>query len=375
MSIWTRVLFGSTTVVALVAISPPSCVRPTEERAERDLEIGRTTSAGLDIRVVGGLAAVRHVEPGELRLWASAPAIEIVVEPNASDAQRGFELDVENLMPNADLRVIEAGGPGTRVSVVEPIIGTHGRWQVELEPGARARFSLAPPDSDDRVPFRFAVLSDVQEAIVHVQDVFQKINGVDGVRFLLGAGDLTQRGQASELERYQFELEKLAVPYYTTLGNHELGVDPPRYQDYFGRASFHFSFKHVHFSEIDSASATIDPIVYDWLDGWLDDARAEVHIVAMHIPPLDPIGVRNGAFGSRNEAAKLLVKLANGKVDLTLYGHIHSYYHFDNAGIDAYISGGGGSIPERFDGIGRHFLVVDVGADSGVEKVSVVRVD
>jgi hypothetical protein len=62
-------------------------------------------------------------------------------------------------------------------------------------------------------------------------------------------------------------------------------------------------------------------------------------------------------------------------VDLTLYGHIHSYYAFDNAGIPAYISGGGGAIPERFDQIGRHFLTVDVAAERGVERVATVRVD
>ena len=84
--------------------------------------------------------------------------------------------------------------------------------------------------------------------------------------------------------------------------------------------------------------------------------------------------MRNGSFASRNEAAKLLGRLARGRVDLTLYGHIHSYYDFENAGIPAYISGGGGAVPERFDRIGRHFLVVD--ADQrGVSKVEVVRVD
>jgi hypothetical protein len=95
----------------------------------------------------------------------------------------------------------------------------------------------------------------------------------------------------------------------------------------------------------------------------------------MHIPPLDPIGVRNGAFANRNEAAKLLGRLAAAGVDLTLYGHIHSYYHFENAGIAAHVSGGGGAIPERFDDIGRHFLVVDVEPSEQRFDVSVVRVD
>jgi hypothetical protein len=60
---------------------------------------------------------------------------------------------------------------------------------------------------------------------------------------------------------------------------------------------------------------------------------------------------------------------------MTIYGHIHSYYSFDNAGIPAYISGGGGAIPERFDNIGRHFLTVDVAPLRGVERVEIVRVD
>jgi hypothetical protein len=95
----------------------------------------------------------------------------------------------------------------------------------------------------------------------------------------------------------------------------------------------------------------------------------------MHIPPLDPIGVRNGAFASRIEAAKLLGRLAEGHVDLTLYGHIHSYYEFDNAGIPAFISGGGGAIPERFDGIGRHFMLFQADPTRGITAHQIVRVD
>ena len=110
------------------------------------------------------------------------------------------------------------------------------------------------------------------------------------------------------------------------------------------------------------------------VEEWLAQGKSGVHIVAMHIPPFDPTGTRNGAFASRNEASKMLGLLAAGNVDLTLYGHIHSYYRFFNAGIEAHISGGGGAIPEKFDGIGRHFLDVEV-SSQGVGGVEVVRVD
>jgi 3',5'-cyclic AMP phosphodiesterase CpdA len=131
----------------------------------------------------------------------------------------------------------------------------------------------------------------------------------------------------------------------------------------------------VRFTLLDSASSTIDPLVLGWLDDWLELGRDQPHVVAMHIPPLDPVGVRNGSFGSRNEAARLLGRLAAGGVDLTLYGHIHSYYHFDNAGIPAHVSGGGGAIPERFDDVGRHFLLIEVEPAEARFDVTLVQVD
>jgi hypothetical protein len=131
----------------------------------------------------------------------------------------------------------------------------------------------------------------------------------------------------------------------------------------------------VSFTLLDSASASVDPAVYDWLDVWLGRAKGGVHVVATHIPPTDPFGIRNQSWASRDEAAKFLVKLAEGRVDLTLYGHVHSYLEFENAGIPAFISGGGGANPERFDHIGRHFMVFDIDAERGVLSHQVVRIE
>jgi hypothetical protein len=357
---------------ALIAFSLAGCLRPTEERARRDLEVGKAEAGGVRVAVDDGLAVVRRAEAGELELWMSAPAAVVRLEV-ASSAERSWKLVVENALPDLEL--------SAKGATVTPVVSDSKRpkrkiWTLALGAGD-VELALAPPDANDRSPWSFAVMSDVQEAIDDVRDIYHELNEVERVRFLLGAGDLTEQGNDEQLEVFREELEVANVPYYTTLGNHELGVstEAPAYQRHYGRANFRFVYRGVHFSMLDSASATIDPIVYDWLDGWLEDGRQSVHVVAMHIPPLDPIGVRNGAFASRNEAAKLLTRLANGKVDLTLYGHIHSYYDFDNAGIPAYISGGGGAIPERFDHIGRHFLVVDVDPEKGIAGVDVVRVD
>jgi Icc protein len=346
-----------------------SCLRPTEERVELDLEVGQAERASFKVNVREGLAAVRALDDEALVLWGSAPSFEVEL---SAPAAREVELELQNCLPDAELQVLEGDA---RVALLgDTGLPTRKRWRLTL-PAGSTRLSVAPPDVANREGFRFALLSDVQEAIDEVGDVFERMNQVSNVRFALGAGDLTQRGTREQLERFQRELERLQIPYFATLGNHELGTSPDLFHEYFGRGNFKFYFHGVAFTLIDDASATIDPTVYDWLDDWLEQSRQEVHIVAMHIPPVDPIGVRNGSMASRNEADKLLAKLAEGRVDMTLYGHIHSYYSFDNAGIPAFISGGGGAIPERFDKIGRHFMVFEADARHGITARNVIKVD
>lgn len=358
-----RIVFGSAVFLAL------SCLRPTEERVSADLQVGQAEQGVLSVKVDDGLAAVRALEDDHVVLWGSAPSF--AWELTAS-VDRQVRVDVQNCLPDAELEL--ASGDAELTPLEDSGIPTRKSWRVAL-PAGTVRLALAAPDTDGTESFRFGLLSDIQEAIDRVSDIYDRMNEVHQLRFVLGAGDLTQRGHRDQLERFQSELLRLKVPYFATLGNHELGTHPDLFHEYFGRGNFHFRFHGVAFTLLDDASASIDPTVYDWLDEWLESSRREVHIVAMHIPPVDPIGVRNGSMASRNEADKLLARLAEGRVDMTLYGHIHSYYSFDNAGIPAFIAGGGGAIPERFDRIGRHFMVFDVDSQNGVTARSLIKVD
>lgn len=345
-----------------------SCLRPSEERVELDRQVGQAEAAGISVSVDSGLAAVRSLTEASLTLWGSAPAFDVAI---TSPAPRELDLEVQNCLTDAELK---ATSEDASLTPLPSEVVTRKRWRLAL-PAGITRVSLAAPDQDSREPFRFALLSDVQEAIDRVSDIYDRVNEIPNLRFLLGAGDLTERGTREELERFQRELLRLKIPYFTTLGNHELGTSPDLYHEYFGRGNFQFRFHGVAFTLLDDASASLDPTAYEWLDGWLESAKRDVHVVAMHIPPIDPIGVRNGSWASRSEAAKLLARLAEGRVDLTLYGHVHSYYAFDNAGIPAFISGGGGAIPERFDRIGRHVMVFSASPKDGITSQNVVKVD
>jgi len=359
-------------LLCIALASGVTCMRPARQRAEFDGEVGKATSEHWSVRVKHGHAAVTLLNQDEVSLWSSVPCFDFELEKQDGGAG-AISVTIENHMPGAELGVT----PDSAAAVGEPerLLDTQSAWRVELGDAGAVTLSVAAPDCAAPDGFEFALLSDVQEAIGGFHEMLARLNQEPDVRFVIGAGDLTSDGTREELVRFQEELRALRVPYYATLGNHELGEDPPPYYAFFGRGNYSFQFKDVRFTLLESASATIDPLVYGWLDAWLTQGRRQTHVVAMHIPPLDPSGTRHGAFASKNEAAKLLNSLALNGVDVTLYGHIHTYVRFENAGIDAHIAGGGGAIPNHGDGIGRHYLVLRAHPTRGIEHTRVVEVD
>ena len=338
---------------AHLAALAAACTRPSDQRALDDLGVGTASLTDADVQIAGGLAAVRELADHRLELWAQAPVLDLRLELRDT-AAGDWTITIRNALTDAVL----TGGAATYVR--EPgQRPTVAIFRVPLVAGTNA-LRLAPPDAGVLAPFRVAAMADIQTALPAVHEVFAEINTVPDLRFVVGMGDLTERGQLEEYELYERQLETLSIPFYTTIGNHELWNDHMRFLDRFGRASFQFDFKGVAFTFVDSGDAGVDPLVEEWLEGWLDAARDRPHVFLTHMPPVDPVGLRYGSFRSTRDGRRLLSRLAEGNVDLTLYGHIHTYVEYENAGIPAFISGGGGADPVRLDGIDRHFLVVEL---------------
>lgn len=343
------------------------CVRPADTRANDEEAVGIAEIAGLSVLVVDGQAAIRQLSEDKLVLWAQAPLFELRVE---STSARSIALQVRNCMPDAEVTIA-----GVTLAATSKPRETWCYFNVDLPAGESLLF-VAPPDWGEEASYRFADMGDIQTALGSVHDVFEAISNTPDLRFVMSTGDVFEKGAIWEYDLFQEKLETLNIPFFSTVGNHELTQNVLRWHHRFGRYSVHFRFKGVDFSYLDSGNASIDPILHARLDTWLDEGKDRIHIFGTHYPPFDPVGFRNAGFRSRNEANKLLVNLARGKVDLTLYGHVHSLYKFENADIPAYISGGGGALPERFDGIDRHFLVVEVDPiQNRVLSVEVSRVD
>jgi 3',5'-cyclic-AMP phosphodiesterase len=342
------------------------CLLPADERVALDTKVGFESRDGLTIDIADHHGSVRALAPGFVELWAQAPELRIELSQTSGAALR---LDVLNCIRGS---VLSYEGGTIMPTSVE---GRPASCRYELPPLVRASLSISPPDARQLDRYAFAVLSDVQRAIPRVHEIFERMNQDSTLRFVLSTGDLTNLGERKELLHFQEELAALAIPLYSTVGNHELGAEPRHWHELFGPFNVHFRFKGVVFSLLDSGNATIDPEVYGWLDDWLDGARDDVHVVLTHVPPIDPVGLRGGSFRSRKEGAKLMQRLADGRADVLFMGHIHSYYAFSIAGVPAYISGGGGAIQERLDGIERHYLKVEAIAGQRIESVAIVRVD
>lgn len=349
----------------------PACSDGPGERARLDLTLGRGAAGGVTVTARDGLAIVDALEPGRLDLWCNAPTQELTFEAG-SDAILVWDLTVRNLPADA---VLTFGTPDATAAALASTLPTEQRWRLTLPPGATTTVRLAPPDADTAGPFRFAVLSDIQEGVGRVRDLFERINEEPDVRFVVSAGDLVDNGAPEEYARIRRELERLRVPFYATCGNHDVAIgDEMVWHRHVGRHSFHFTFRGAAFSFVDSASATVDPVVNGWLDDWIAATAGRWHAFVTHLPPVDPNGVRNGAFSSRKEAAALIARLARGGVDLAFFGHVHTYVKYSLGGVECHLSGGGGGWPMRWDGVGRHYLIVDVDPAARTHAVRMVDI-
>ncbi|MFK8000429.1 MAG: metallophosphoesterase [Polyangiales bacterium] len=352
------------TAASLSILLAASCLRPSEHHERLDEQVGMTEVGGLRIDGDGSMA-IRFASAAEVVLWAGAPRLRLRIEGITEPLQ----LRVMNTLPDSQLNA--GGGVVTRQNGRRR---TEGLWTL-LPTMDGAELVIESADADDPVEHAVGVLSDIQEAIDNMAEIVDRINQ-DELRYVISTGDLTNNGTRGELLRFQQELERLDVPFYSTVGNHEV-PGPENWHELFGPFSGFFVQNGVAVSLVDSSNATIDPDLHTRMLEFADANLNAPHLFLTHVPLLDASGFRAGAFRSRNEAARVIQELSARSVDAIFFGHVHSYYAFSLGDVPTYISGGGGAIPERLDGIERHYLRVNLDPDSEtpIDGVTFVHVD
>ncbi|MFT5352866.1 MAG: Icc protein [Polyangiales bacterium] len=347
-----------------VALLLVSCLRPSEHHERLDERVGMAEVEGLRIDSDGSLA-IRSVTPQEIVLWAGTPRLRLSIEGITVP----LRLRVMNTLPDS---LLVAGG--TLVARENGRRRTEGLWT--LDPSMSGEeLIIESADAELPIAHAVAVLSDIQEAVDNMADIVDRLNQ-DEIRYVVSTGDLTNNGTREEIIRFQLELERLDVPFYSTVGNHET-PGPENWHEYFGPFSGFFTQHGVAVSLVDSSNATIDPDLHARMLEFANTNVETLHLFLTHTPLLDASGFRSGAFRSRNEAARIIQELSARRVDAIFFGHVHSYYAYSLGDVPTYISGGGGAIQERLDGIERHYLRVNLvpDAESPIDGVTLIRVD
>jgi 3',5'-cyclic-AMP phosphodiesterase len=181
-----------------VLLGTCGCLRPSEERARRDEQVGLAEADGVQVAVADGRAVVRELSRERVTLWASAPRLSLTLTWQAP-LEGELLVEVRNCMPRAAITATPS------VPLIESARDAGGGCSFRLGPlgGAGAlELGIEPPESAAPAPFRFAVMSDVQEAIDDVQDIYAVMNREPDLDFLLGAGDLTEQGTHEQLQRF-----------------------------------------------------------------------------------------------------------------------------------------------------------------------------
>lgn len=127
---------------------------------------------------------------------------------------------------------------------------------------------------------KFALIGDTQLLVDDARDAVAAANRIDGLSFVVQLGDFTHAGILQEYQQMLEEFERLSVPYFVVIGNHDqLGNGRAIYERMFGPVNTAFTFGGTRFLLVDTNSreAAFDGSVPDmaWLRWHLVGAAAE----------------------------------------------------------------------------------------------------
>lgn len=203
--------------------------------------------------------------------------------------------------------------------------------------------AITPADPNN---FAFALMGDIQMRddgrnylTRFAQDVAPK-----GISFFVVLGDLTEDGTASQMALAKSTLDSVGIPYYTTIGNHDLLQDPKNggwstWKSTFGAATYSLTIANaVKLIMIDTASGEVGPRQFRWLESQLAES-GPIKVVGSHYPIYDGMTPTMFRLSSVEERYKLTSMLDGGGVYSFVSGHVHGYRQSEVARVSHFIVG------------------------------------
>lgn len=215
-----------------------------------------------------------------------------------------------------------------------------------LEKNRERVFAFRTAPATKATPFTFAVYGDTRSQPAIHQQVVTAILAVKP-RFVINTGDLVESGSSTSAWEHFFAVAAPltgSLPYLPVPGNHEGNASDfyrlfPITRDTVGHERYVYTYGCVRVIGLNSTQHLSEQRV--WLDRYLTDHAGETPwtVVAFHYPPFSSYA-RHGDAQIRQQWVPILEK---HHVDAVFLGHDHFYEHSKKAGVQYFITGGGGA--------------------------------
>ena len=210
-------------------------------------------------------------------------------------------------------------------------------------------------------PFKFVQLTDIhlsnKSAIDALQCSIDEINATDSIDFALITGDITDQGDRATMQRAKSYFDKLKVPYYVVLGNHETTWSESGcmdFQDIFGQESLSFEHNGIKFICFNSgpllkmAYGHVSPKDIKWATEELMKNPDQPAIIVSHYPMMD------GDVDNWYNVTDALRK--PGNVRLFIGGHYHSLRNLTYDGMPGILMRSNLRDPNKRSGYGLYVV-------------------
>ncbi|MFW9919040.1 MAG: metallophosphoesterase [Candidatus Thorarchaeota archaeon] len=162
--------------------------------------------------------------------------------------------------------------------------------------------------------------------------------------FVMHCGDLTPFGQETQFQEVLETIEPLSVPFYSTLGNHDIRQNGRMvYEELFGSANYSFDFGPVHVTVFDSSTGDVDSNQLHWLENDLRGSDAEWKFVFTHMPLYDPREGEDHSLLNTTTSEYLMTLFSETGIDTVFSGHIHMFNTTYSGRVRYVVTGGAGA--------------------------------
>ncbi len=208
-----------------------------------------------------------------------------------------------------------------------------------------SHFTLRSEEENTRLPinpemiwalpstYSFIVISDIHlkktdtRMLENLQHAFIK-----GDSFIVVTGDLTASGGREELQEFVSIAQKLPIPCYPVIGNHDIyKFNWPTWQDLVGQTVYRVDKEDTTLIMLDSANGFLGKHQLEWLEQQLESRRKHVFVFS-HCNFFIPRRTILQQFASLAERQHF-VNICKGKVNAVFTGHSHKQYSHVAEGV------------------------------------------